>query len=568
MPLRKDTKTSIMKIYLKKNFSLLAILLIIFFLTSVIFFHCHGNISTDCGREVMMALSILQGDILYKDILNIYAPMSYYINAVNLKLTGINLNSFYFIGSVFSLIFLSVYFLLSRQFFNKKTSFLITLFTAYACIYNSRLFNFILPYTYAATYGLTFYTISVYLLILSLKDNSLKKYYLSSLFCGAAFACKIEFFALFPLTLFVLIYFLKCKTEDIIKNIALFLIIPITFYLIPIIQGLSISDILNALQIFIKSSQVPSVGDFAKQTGTTFALKDIALWVGGIIRLIIFVIASKFLLKFSRNKTLFVFMLTIAALIHYYSKPETHFSASAILILAFAVSNIKYSLKHRKLFIIIWSAIGISVRTLFNVNTNEYGAFSFPLIFIAFIYLILLNRNKLKKYFSERVSETICFILLAGITSNIIYSISQLRMYSHSVITDRGRIDTTYEWKNAANEVLNFIKNNTRDSEKILFLPEGAMFNFLGARNTDMRMYALNQPYIETYGEDKIIKMISNSAIEYIAIIDGLGLYNFGNGRFYFHKNKITDYINKMYNIVFYDKSKDYEVLILKKKTF
>ena len=58
----------------------------IIILTSVIFLCRFGNCLhfswCDIGREVYIPSEIANGKILYKEIINIYAPLSYYINAL------------------------------------------------------------------------------------------------------------------------------------------------------------------------------------------------------------------------------------------------------------------------------------------------------------------------------------------------------------------------------------------------------------------------------------------------------------------------------------------------------
>ncbi|MGN0015641.1 MAG: glycosyltransferase family 39 protein [Candidatus Gastranaerophilaceae bacterium] len=530
------------------------------------FFYCHGNISTDTGRELMIPYEILNGKILYKDILNIYAPLAYYINAFIYKLFGIKAESLYIGGAISSLIYLFVLNKISEYFLSKKVSFFITLFVALSCIYNSRLFNFILPYSYSMTYGLTFYICATYFIIKSIKTENQKFLSIASLLAGGAFACKIEFFTAILITLFVTAFVLRAEWKAFFKQIGFFLFFPVCSYLIPIIQGINLSEILYALDIFIKSSKVPSVIAFARQTGTAFQISDISVWLSSLVLLSIFTGLSIIFLKKSKSKLQTVLFLIIASLIHYISLPDTHFSWLAAAIIIFIILQYKQLREKPEYFVLIVSAAGASLRTIFIVNTNEYGAYSFPLLFVAFLAILYLYRENISKKLNINTEKLLVFVLLAGIISNFVYSIMQIKMYSTPIITERGRIDTTFSWANGAKNIIKFLKENTSEKDKVLFLPEGCLLNFLSSRNTEMNLYALNQPYIETYGESKIIKMIEKANINFIVIIDGFGLYNFNNERYYFKQNQITDYIKLNYEIIYTDKSDSYEVLILSKK--
>ncbi|MFQ8625165.1 MAG: hypothetical protein ACLSA2_01150 [Candidatus Gastranaerophilaceae bacterium] len=65
------------------------ILLWILCLAGLVFFTGHyAGILIDFGREVYYPERILEGKILYKDLFNIYGPLSYQINALLYKIFG------------------------------------------------------------------------------------------------------------------------------------------------------------------------------------------------------------------------------------------------------------------------------------------------------------------------------------------------------------------------------------------------------------------------------------------------------------------------------------------------
>ena len=130
-----------------------------------IFFYSHGNISTDVGREALIPQAILNGEVLYKDILNIYGPTSYFINAIFYKIFSVKLETLYFAGSLTAIIFSFFIFKVSTFFLSKKISLIVSCFIIVSCCYNSGLYNFIFPYSFAVIYGLTSYVLAVYFLI-------------------------------------------------------------------------------------------------------------------------------------------------------------------------------------------------------------------------------------------------------------------------------------------------------------------------------------------------------------------------------------------------------------------
>lgn len=555
-------KTSILKMQKLKN-NIYEISIITFAtICCIVFFYCHGNISTDVGREVMMPLSILNGEVLYKDILNIYAPASYYINAIFMLIFGAKLESLYIAGSLCSIIFLLTFFKLSEKFFNKNLSLTLTLFVSLTCVYNSRLYNFILPYSYAVIYGLTAYTISLYFLLEYQDKKDAKNLYLSSVFAGLAFANKIEFLPIILIT-----HIVSLISKEKIKNIALSIsvsIIPsILFYSIPFIQGMTIKEALYAIEIFKKSSIVPSVVDFAKQTGAIFRPEDIIFWIASILLLSLFLILAIALFKTGRNKILLFVAIAITSLLHFMSKGETHFTYLPILMSIIVIFNYRKLIENPKILILTIGAIFASLKTFFYLNTDEYGAFTLPLLILAGVAVIGLFEKQISEKLKVTIPSFLAFILISATISNVIYSYQQLKLYNTPITTEFGRIDTREDWAKSSEQMLKFISENSTKNDKILFLQEGSLFNFLSGRKTDMRLYALNLPYIETYGEDKICEMIDNFGYKYVVILDGFGLYDFNKPKYYLSENKITKYLKSQFKPVWQLKTNTDSIIIL-----
>lgn len=72
---------------IKKNENFIPIvLLFIFFIINCIIFWKSGIIlMMDIGREYIIPQAILDGKVLYRDILNIYGPLAFIINAFVFK---------------------------------------------------------------------------------------------------------------------------------------------------------------------------------------------------------------------------------------------------------------------------------------------------------------------------------------------------------------------------------------------------------------------------------------------------------------------------------------------------
>lgn len=549
---------------LKNERTPLITLLVLSIILSLIFFYSHGNISTDTGREAVIPLALINGEIMYKDILNIYAPLSYYMNAILMAIFGIKLESLYLGGVITTVITTVLLYKISKKFSDKTVAFFLTLFIATTCFYNSSLFNFIMPYSYAVTYALCFTFGSTYFLLqfTELKEN--KYIYYAAILSGAAFACKVEYVGICLITLFVLLCGIK-NIKTIIKVCSTICIIPFISYLIPFLQGLTITEGIEAFKIFLKEATVPSMIEFSKNVGTIFTPTDVIIWIKGFVLFFVFALISTQLFKKAKTPLLYSIALFVASIVHYITHGEIHFSSIAVLLTVYLLINFKKLLKDKPLLILLLTGILTSLKTFYNTDLSMYGVFTLPLLLIA---TIAVTEKNFSIFIEQKISTNpktlIVFLLLAATISNLTYALIKKDFYSFPIKTERGRIDTTETWQEETVKLLTFIENHTEKEDKILFLPEGAMFNFLSGRPTDMKMYVSDMPFIETLGEEKILNGLSQ--YEYIAIIDGFGLYDFDNPRYYFKKNNITDKITGEYTVIYHEKTEETEVILLKKK--
>ena len=73
-------------------------LLLVILCSAAIFIFCghYNNILIDIGREIYYPEQITKGEVLYKDLFNIYGPFSYLFNTFLYKIFGIKLSTLYF----------------------------------------------------------------------------------------------------------------------------------------------------------------------------------------------------------------------------------------------------------------------------------------------------------------------------------------------------------------------------------------------------------------------------------------------------------------------------------------
>ena len=79
-----------------------------------------GDINFDSFREAYIPAQIIKGQILYKNIFNIYAPFSYLFNALLFKIFGVKLSVLYFAGLFATAGITNFIYIISNKFFDKN----------------------------------------------------------------------------------------------------------------------------------------------------------------------------------------------------------------------------------------------------------------------------------------------------------------------------------------------------------------------------------------------------------------------------------------------------------------
>ena len=170
--------------------------------------------SIDFHREAFFPSCILNGQVLYKDIFNIFGAFPYYINASLYRLFGQNLKTLYVAGIMNTLIILMFTYLISRRFLSRSLSCAIVAFTTFCAFYPS-LMNYITPYSYAITYGYSAFLISVFFFLKYLDKTQYTSLWTATFFAGIAVACKYEFI-FYPLVTFVFLWIKKHKEDSLL----------------------------------------------------------------------------------------------------------------------------------------------------------------------------------------------------------------------------------------------------------------------------------------------------------------------------------------------------------------
>ena len=367
------------------------IFIALFIVIGFCFFKANFNgFFTDKGRELLFPQAILEGKVLYKDILCIYFPLSFQINALAYKIFGISISTLLLMGIINSIIISSVLYLITKEFLSRNISLLFAATYVLGAVFNASLFNLLLPYSTSFTYGISAFLIGVYLLIKYLKTENANNYLnWAYLFGGFALACKSEFLFLFfilALTSFIL---KPCSLKQNIKNIMIYTIIPIISFGTLFLQGLTLSEFTQALDFMHRFFTTDSMIYHIKRTGSLPSWFSFSLYLPSLYKLVIFYGISFILFKISYNSKLLKVPAIIAGV---YLADWVNIGPNTILlplvVSILLIFNIQKYFKDKILLVLILSALVLNLRMFWALQLHIYGMMTANILILALIVII------------------------------------------------------------------------------------------------------------------------------------------------------------------------------------
>lgn len=454
---------------MKNKLEITYILLLIFIIIAVFFVLGENLYSpySDIGRELYLAEQVKNGDVLYKDIFNVYSPLGYWLNAVIIKFFGSNLSTFYGIGVITSILTIIPLFLVAKVYTNKHIAFTTSLFIIFSCTYYPSISNWITPYSYSITYALCSTVWGFWFLHKYLSSENKRYLYISALLSELSICFKYEYIGFIAVILCISIY-----KKEYIKPLMYMAVMPIVSLIILLIQHCTISDLLNALSNMIGISKSHSANYFYQFAGISPTIDSI--------------------------KTSFI------NLIH----PQFRSIFAPICIVNIVLLFFSAKRKDILLSILLLTGLLTSIKSLGGISFEVYGTYFFPLLFISLIAFVckkITNRKTI-------LISIIC-ITLSGLYFS--YGINE-KIKFREIETTKGGFNIPKVFYHSTNDIIQYIQANTNADEKVLILPEGTIINFLTDRKSDKDLYYLIPPNAEIFSNEYIENKIKSKELDYI----------------------------------------------------
>lgn len=526
------------------------LLAIIVFCGWLIFRGHYSNILTDVGREMLFPEAVMKRNVLYKDILCIYFPLAYQLNALAYLIFGASIQTLELCGLFNITLFVLSFFLLSKEFLNEKLSFVLALTVLISSAFNGTLFNMILPYSTGFTYGITASVITILLAVKYIKTGKFFFLARSYLFCGIAFTFKGEFGLILPVLIYLSFFAKPCGAKKNCINTICFTITPIVSLGVLLAQGLAMEEIVKAANFMRVFFSTDSMIYHLGKTGGIFTTDKLFVWGQSIVNLLIFYGISFFLFKKTKNNKLILVSTLICATLLNVTKVWLHTVLIPIALFVLLLRKYNVFKQNLPVLILLLSAIALTARMFWSLILSTYGLYTAPVAILTLLVLAIGLFNGDKK---EEIKKFAIFVLSCYMIYFLAFDIYQFRENNTKIQTEKGRIYLPQKDARTLNHAITYIFQNTTEEQKVLFLQEGTFLNFLTDRPIDLKMHMADRLYYEAIGEEKIVEDLKSCDYEVIFLAEGYGLTRFGKPYLYGSDNAILRYIFENYNLEWRD---------------
>jgi hypothetical protein len=155
-----------------------------------------GDFVSDCGRELDVPWQLSQGRLLYADVRFWYGPLPPYVNAALFRAFGASVDTLAAAGLAAGALLAFLGYRTARLFCDRGAATLLGVallqVNVFAQLYPNNIFNFVMPYASAATYGMVLALASVFFLLRHARAGRVPDLWIATALLGLVGLCKLE----------------------------------------------------------------------------------------------------------------------------------------------------------------------------------------------------------------------------------------------------------------------------------------------------------------------------------------------------------------------------------------
>jgi Dolichyl-phosphate-mannose-protein mannosyltransferase len=539
-----------------------------------------GDIQIDCGRELYVPLEILRGKLVYRDFWYPYGPLMPYVEALLVSVFGRHLAVFYLFGLAITIASALLLFELGRTLDNVA----IGMTAALALILQSFepwAFNFIFPYAYAATMGLTFGLLCVLLILNYIFKGSGVYLAFASLAAGLALLCKQEV----GIACFSTLAFFVGLEALLRKSMRLLLI-----RIVQCSPGAALSTVVYGyffwrltIAFVLENWLGPPGPYFAAKYGKTLyagfgmrfvPLEIIALLISAALALRLWYLLAKMCLKPQGRRWLIVIAgLPLLVRVATFSEPWSHsltWHLLSVFYYIFVYPRGMYFIALSYLLYIIYLihksenidsrllgqaavsvfAVTLAVRVMAQVTTLGYSIYYATPLFLVFLLAVnnvigaAIASDSGQRHAKRNLLLAVEVIALA----TLIVPVKDWR--TAKLETTWGTIYLSPNDAGAARWMLDFISGQKRLGKRVVIVPEAPIMYALTDTEAPSRWYTLLPGFLSTQQEQDYVDELERSEPEYV-IVTARNFEEYGSPRFGIDFDRgIFRWLNANYRVI------------------
>lgn len=528
---------------------------------TLLFFSWHRwtGLIIDSGRELDLPLRLLRGELLYRDVYYLYAPLSPYFNALLYKVFGANLNVLQMSGIFFSIVLTTLCYRISRRLLSPAESAIAVSAIVIICIFKPG-GNLIQPYAFAALHGTVLSLATLLMIVRFIETTHKRELILAGIFLGLAFITKLEFALAALAAIFASLLFLTQRDKEykgakifsplcIVGFFALLISLPVYAWFFYKVDA---SILIKDCHLFYTHIPQSLVIYNLQRTGMDRPLFSLLQMLGGgavLVTSLLFIVVvslrkSEFRLKFKIALLITLFVIIIVAINTGKLWDGSPFRALPLLLIALIIGA--WKLRNRVddktrayIFVIGVYALAILGRVSLRVPSGgAFGGFFLPtsLILFCYLYFRLLPeylRNKTNDRFIALKAKTIGQVLLivSILAVGTVYCVRFRKNYSYELTEPNGHLYVSRKTGPALEQAMAFIQTETKPSDSIAIFPEGSEMAFLTGRKMPLRIQIYHPGFMNKDQELNLIGKIKHNHLQYVFVIDR-PMIEFGAGDF------------------------------------
>jgi Dolichyl-phosphate-mannose-protein mannosyltransferase len=513
-----------------------------------------GDLRADIGREMYVPAMIAQGKMLYRDVWYPFGPLAPYIQALIFRIFGAQLVVLYLSGLAITLCYTLVLYELSRRLMPPVGAALVSLGLLMQAFLPS-LFNYVLPYAFAATYGSLLGVVFLYFLIRYIRREPGPNLLLSGLAAGLALLAKQEFGVACWLVLSIALigdYWNHRSLRRLARQV---------LWCIP---GLAIFFFSFGWFVWRLSLRFILFDNFQSTPGAYFMRTFGAKWVADrglrfIPSEILSTMGSAFLIlgvwfcaawviriavQWFSARTVFrvVAAGSVMALIGFITHrhwggylfwhrsnaislffPIGMFWVACVAFLWNAIQFLRTG--NREYFapaVVSVYALVSGIRIMVQVEPRNYSIYYDPVIFLTFVFFLVTILQWVLRPLPEVAGPTILFGLLTIEAAGLIATLLPLPFPDYELAsglhTDYGLIYTTSDREEVLRQVIAFMKEQKALGKKVVVLPEEVPLYFFTGTQAPSRWYELSPGLLLPEDEDAYIAALKAADIDYVLL--------------------------------------------------